>query len=131
MESEGDLPPRVGGTNRCRGRDLFARGGDRPAAGGADAGVTDDLENTVAGDAGGGAIDLFDLFNGLCSVAGVKVGVKVRDSFASETSSSKAARFRLILALKKVGSMFSESERPGDGARRLSGAELGVRAIIQ
>lgn len=126
MENEGDLLPRVGGTNRWRGKDLFARGGDRPAAAGADNGVTDALENVKTGEAGGITLDLVNLIGGHCSVVGV---FKDRGSFASETSSSKAARFRLTLAFQKAGSTFSESERPGDGARRLRGAELGVKAV--
>jgi len=55
--------------------------------------------------------------------------VKTRGCFERDTSSSKAARLRLLLASNIYGSMFSESESSGDGARRFRlGAELGVIA---
>lgn len=56
--------------------------------------------------------------------------MKIRGFFARDTSSSNAARLRLVSDSSMYGSMFSESDSSGDGARLFKlGAELGVIAI--
>lgn len=53
----------------------------------------------------------------------------MRGCFARDTSSSTAARLRLLFDSNIYGSIFSESESSGDGARLFRlGAELGVIA---
>lgn len=56
--------------------------------------------------------------------------MKIRGFFARDTSSSNAARLRLVSDSSMYGSMFSESDSSGDGARLFKlGAELGVIAF--
>lgn len=93
--------------------------GERPAAGGAESGVVPVL--VVSEDlTGAGGVYVF---------VGAIIRVSRRGCFASETSSSKAERLRLLLRSSWNGSMFSESEFSGEGARLFKlWAGLGVIA---
>lgn len=100
--------------------------GERPAAGGADKGVEDDLVRlstrgvNVAIETEGLKVFVVD---------GTTLVVR-RGCLHTDTSLSKAARLRLMAESIKLGSMFSESDNSGEGARLLRlGAELGVRAV--
>ena len=124
IERDGDFVPKEGGTNRFREMctDLPIRVGDLPAAAGAESGV----------------LSGFGMLSALGKEVILTVGVNAcdfdpagttyvlyLDGFERETSSSKAARLRLLRLSKRFGSTFSESESSGEGARRLrAGAEL-------
>jgi hypothetical protein len=65
---------------------------------------------------------------GCCGLDGTVLS-EYRDGFEVETSSSKAARFRLPIESTRLGSTFSESEFSGEAARRFSaGADERVMA---
>lgn len=134
MDIEGDDDLNEGGAKRrfdCWGLSyllLWRRVGERPAAGGAERGAAATVVLVVVngvslclGREAGGVYVFVTLVE--------MIRVSRRGCFAREMSSSKAALLRLLLRSMWKGSMFSESEFSGEGARLFKlWAGLGVTA---
>lgn len=113
----GEVKPRIiGGANRRRVTGLpIGRVGDRPAAAGAETGVARDTF-TAALVCGVTVVTALGRDRYGFVFAGVAQPLLHVD-FARDISSSMHPRLRLIDDSKTLGSMFSESDSSGDGAR--------------